>query len=159
VTFFYVFSDMLLALLPAEGIFEALISGALEISCGFSRLASLGAGVAWRYFCGGAILGFGGFSVFLQSADAAGDGGFRAGKYLAGKTAQGLLCGALAAAIGALCESAYAREVFLFFGSEQGKIASLWQMLALFCLIFAILTLQIKIFAKIFKKLWKKSNL
>jgi hypothetical protein len=159
VTFFYIFSDMLLALFPVKGPTGALISGALEISCGFSALASLCAGVAWRYFCGGAILGFGGFSVLLQSADAAGDGGFRAGKYLAGKTAQGLLCGALAAAIGTLCESAYAREVFLFFGSEQGKIASLWQMLALFCLIFAILTVQIKIFTKIFKKLWKKSNL
>lgn len=158
VTFFYVFSDMLLALLPAEGIFAALFSGALEISCGFSRLASCGGG-ALRYFCGGAILGFGGFSVLLQSADAAGEGGFYAGKYLVGKAVQAMLCGALAAAIGTLCESACASEVFLFFGPEQGKIAALWQMLAVFLLIFTFLVVQIKIFAKIFKKLWKKSNM
>ena len=159
VTFFYVFSDMLLALFPAEGIFAALFSGALEISCGFSRLSSCGAGVALRFFCGGAILGFGGFSVLLQSADAAGEGGFCFGRYIVSKALQALLCGALAAAIGLLCEGAYVREVFLFFGSEQGKVAALLQMLAVFCLIFAFLAIQIKIFAKIFKKLWKKSNM
>ncbi len=161
VTFFYVFSDMLLALLPARaagGLASVLISGALEISCGFSRLNACG-GVTARYFCGGAILGFGGFSVLLQSADAAGEGGFCAKKYLVCKTVQSLLCGALAALIGTLCESACARDVFLFFGSEQGKITALWQMLIVFTLIFAIIGVKIKIFAKIFKKLWKKSNM
>ena len=158
VTFFYVFSDMLLALLPAEGLLAALISGTLEISCGFSRLAACSSSAA-RYFCGGTILGFGGFSVLLQSADAAGDGGFRPGKYLAGKAVQAPLCGALAAALGTLCDRECAREAFIFFGTEQGKIGALWQMLALFALIFAIIVLQIKIFAKIFKKLWKKSNM
>ena len=38
-------------------------------------------------------------------------------------------------------------------------VTALLQMLAVFCLIFAFLAVQIKIFAKIFKKLWQKSNL
>ena len=158
VTFFYVFSDMLLTFLPAEGLLAAFISGVLEISCGFSRLASCTGGV-WQYFFGGAILGFGGFSVLLQSADAAGEGGFSAGRYLAFKALQGFLCGALAALIGFFSPAAPSADVFIFFGAEQGKITALWQMLAVFCLIFAIIAIQIKIFAKIFKKLWKKSNM
>ena len=151
---------MLLSLLPAqaEGSFcGALVSGVMEISCGFSRLAACPAGTA-RYFCGGLILGFGGLSVLLQSADAAGEGGFRGASYLSGKAAQGLLCGTLAACIGTIAESGIVQTA-LFFGAEQGKIAALWQMSLLFALIFAICAVKIKIFAKIFKKLWKKSNM
>ena len=159
VTFFYVLSEIVLSLLScgeSGGAIAALVSGFMEISCGFSRLA--GCGGALGYFCGGAILGFGGFSVLLQSADAAGDGGFCARKYLLCKAAQSLICGAIAALFGA----AFGRDfsgAFVFFGYEQGKVAALWQISVSFALIFVFLLLFLKIFAKIFKKLWKKSNL
>ena len=159
VTFFCVLSEIVLSLLPL-GVqtesFGALVSGLMEISCGFSHLA--GCGGALGYFCGGAMLGFGGFSVLLQSADAAGDCGFCARKYLLFKMLQGLICGAIAVALGAFCEQKFI-GAFVFFGEEQGKIVALWQICALFALIFAFLLLILKIFAKIFKKLWKKSNM
>ena len=161
VTFFCVFSDMVLSLLPARavgGLFAPLVSGVMEISCGFSRLSACTRSAA-RYFCGGLMLGFGGFSVLLQSADAAGEGGFCLRKYLLMKTAQALLCGSLAAGIGALADTAAAREALFLFGAETEKVVAVWQTAALFALVFAVLAVQIKIFAKIFKKLWKKSNL
>lgn len=159
VTFFYVLSEIVLSILPygaSGGAIGALVAGLMEISCGFSRLA--GCGGALGYFCGGAILGFGGFSVLLQSADAAGDGGFCAKRYLLCKAVQGLLCGALAVLFGSVFGQGFS-GVFVFFGEEQGKVAALWQIIASFALIFAFLLLILKIFAKIFKKLWKKSNL
>jgi hypothetical protein len=161
VTFFCVFSDMVLSLLPARaagGLFAPLVSGVMEISCGFSRLSACTRSAA-RYFCGGLMLGFGGFSVLLQSADAAGEGGFCLRKYLLMKTAQALLCGSLAAGIGALADTAAAREALFLFGAETEKVVAVWQTAALFALVYAVLAVQIKIFAKIFKKLWKKSNL
>jgi hypothetical protein len=96
--------------------------------------------------------------VLLQSADAAGDGGFCAKRYLLCKAVQGLLCGALAVLFGSVFGQGFS-GVFVFLGEEQGKVAALWQIIASFALIFAFLLLILKIFAKIFKKLWKKSNL
>jgi len=147
--------------LPARisaGHFGALVSGVMEISCGFSRLAACPAGAA-RYFCGGLILGFGGFAVLLQSADAAGECGLCAGKYLMGKAVQGLLCGAIAAAAGTLIDAAPAEDVFFLFGAGTGRVCATWQMMLLFLLVFAVCAVKLKIFAKIFKKLWKKSDM
>ena len=65
----------------------------------------------------------------------------------------------LTAGIGALADTAAAREALFLFGAETEKVVAVWQTAALFALVFAVLAVQIKIFAKIFKKLWKKSNL
>ena len=117
-----------------------------------------------RYLCGGAMLGFSGFSVLLQSADALGTDGVSMKKYLLGKCAQALLCGVLAAVLGAFWER-NEKSAFLFFGAEQGNITSIWQTCAVFLAICLFLALILKIFAnfftlfkKIFKKLWKKNN-
>lgn len=166
VTFFYVFSSLVFSLLPArfgEGVPGALVAGMLEISCGFARLGK-GNGAIY-YFCGGAILGFSGFSVLLQSADALGTDGVSMKKYLLGKSAQALFCGAFAALFGTLSGQGL-KNAFLFFGTEQRKITAIWQTCALLFAFFLFLAMILIFFAKffallkkIFKKLWKKNNL
>ena len=168
VTFFYVFSAMLFSLLPAtltHGFFGALISGLLEISCGFARLGALGAGRA-RFFCGGLMLGFGGFSVLLQSADAVGAEGVSMKKYLLGKTAQAFFAALFSLLFGSLFGTAELSAVFFFPGEGKAQVGAIWQtclLFLVFCSVFAgFLIFIIKIlslFKKIFKKLWKKNNL
>ena len=127
---------MLSSLLPRElsgGFFGALIAGACEISCGFARLGALGEGNA-RFFCGGLVLGFAGFSVLLQSADAVGTEGVSMMKYLRGKTAQAFVCAVFAAMFGALFAACEGTDAFVFLGIEHAKLAAIWEMGVLFLL-------------------------
>ena len=167
VTFFFVFSSMLFNFLPSysgEGYFGALVSGLLEISCGFTRLGAC-KNSAVQYFLGGLILGFSGLSVLFQSADALGGARVSMKKYLISKIYQGIVCGTIAALFGLASEKYFAKSAIFLFGPEQQKITAIWQTLLLFALNFLILGLIsiffAKIFAlfkKIFKKLWKKRN-
>ena len=167
VTFFYVFSAMLFSLLPAawtRGFFGALLSGALEISCGFSRLGMLPNG-GKRYFCGGLMLGFAGVSVLLQSADAVGDTGVSMKKYLLGKCAQAFCTSLFAALYGAFFSLEKWRSAFVFFGTEHATVAAVWEICLLFLVFCSFIVLLLAffikffgLFKKIFKKLWKKSN-
>ena len=109
VVFFAVFSGSVDAALQAVGIplgalGTALFAGFLEISGGFSSLSEAGlAGVPLAALAG-AMLGFGGMSVFMQAADRAGDsinGGFTTSRYLPGK----ILCAALCAAFAVLFDA------------------------------------------------------
>lgn len=167
VTFFYVFSAMLLSLLPSEGdgIFPALLAGALEISCGFAHLAALPAG-ALRSLLGGLVLGFGGFSVFLQSADALACPELSMKKYLLGKALQALATAVFAALYAVLFAADAHAAVGIFLGEAHARVAAMWEICAIFLAFSVILSLilifLIKIltfFKKIFKKLWKKNNL
>ncbi len=168
VTFFFVFCTMLFSFLPSritQGFFGAFVSGIFEIGCGFVRLGECAPG-GIRYFLGGLTLGFAGFSVLFQSADALGGAPVSMKKYLLYKIAQSFACGALAALFGFIAEGGFAKPAAFFFGADQHKISAIWQMAFVFAMIFSILTpvfiFFIKIFAlfkKIFKKLWKKNNL
>ena len=168
VTFFYVFSAMIFSILPTEwkcGFPCALLAGACEISCGFSRLGALEHGCL-HYFCGGLMLGFSGFSVFLQSADAVGDFGVSMKKYLFLKALQAFVCAFFAAIFGTIADIFGSVDAFVSFGAEQRRVAAIWEICVLFlvfCSVLAFLLIFIaKIFTffkKIFKKLWKKNNL
>jgi hypothetical protein len=168
VTFFFVFSSMLFNFLPSysgAGYFGTLVSGLLEISCGFTRLGAC-KNSAVQYFLGGLILGFSGLSVLFQSADALGGARVSMKKYLISKISQGIVCGAIAALFGLASEKYFAKSAIFLFGPEQQKITAIWQTLLLFALNFLILGLISNFFAKIFalfkkifKKLWKKRNL
>lgn len=159
---------MLLSLLPAhagQGFWGALIAGILEISCGFARLAALRAGAA-RFFAGGLMLGFAGFSVFLQSADALGSAELSMKKYLLGKIAQAFATALFAVLFGSLSFGEVSAGAGLFLGEAHARVAALWEICAVFLAFALVLTLilifLIKIltfFKKIFKKLWKKNNL
>jgi hypothetical protein len=168
VTFFFVFSAMLFSFLPSQcgkGFFGALLAGVLEISGGFAGLGLCRGGIP-RYFCGGLMLGFGGFSVLLQSADAVGDERVSMKKYLLCKCLQSAVCGVCAAFFGCFAEVGFATAAIFLFGAEQRKITAIWQIALLFAVFLIILTGILKIFLKffalfkkIFKKLWKKNNL
>ncbi len=152
VTFFYVFSAMVLHIFPLAGEAAVLLSGVLEISCGFSRLAAFGE----NCFLGGLILGFGGFSVFLQTADALGNTGVNMGRYLLCKCAQALLCGALAALFGMAFGVGEGVPATLFFGQEQAKVAAVWEMVFTFFAICMFSAFVLVIFLKIKRKISKK---
>ncbi len=152
VTFFYVFSAMVLHIFPLAGGAAALVSGVMEISCGFSRLATLGE----NCFFGGLILGFGGFSVFLQTADALGEAGVNPGRYLLCKCAQALLCAALAALFGRFFGVGEGVPASLFFGREQAKVAAVWEMVFTFFSICLFSAFVLAIFLKIKRKISKK---
>ncbi|MBQ8862975.1 MAG: hypothetical protein IJ021_09610 [Clostridia bacterium] len=152
VTFFYVFSAMILHIFPLDGAFAAFVSGVLEISCGFARLSALGEDC----FLGGLILGFGGFSVFMQTADALGDTGVRLGRYLARKALQALLCGALAQIFGRIFLFGTSYSSVLFFGREQAKVAAVWQSVLDFAAVCAFCAMVLALFLKILRFFSKK---
>ncbi len=152
VTFFYVFSAMILHVFPLPARAAALLSGAMEISCGFSRLAGCGV----YYFLGGTMLGFGGFSVLLQTADALGEAGVSMGKYLRGKCVQALICGALASLLGKAFSDAEGVATALFFGREQARVAAMWEMALTFSVICLFSASVLVIFLKIKRKNSKK---
>ena len=152
ITFFSVFSAMFRHVFSLAGMSAAVFTGVLEISGGFSCLAGLGE----NYFACGLILGFGGFSVFMQTAEALGDTGVRMGRYLLCKCVQAILCGALCALIGKLSCGAESLFCVLLFGREQGKIEVLWQGMLSFVAIFVFCALVLAIFLKILRFFLKK---
>ncbi len=152
VTFFYVFSAMILYIFPLSGAASALLSGVMEISCGFSRLSDVGK----SGFLGGMILGFGGFSVFLQTADALGDTGVSLGGYLRLKCVQALLCGALAAALGHIFSAGEALASVFLFGREQAKVEAIWETVFTFFAICLFSAFVLGIFLKIKRFFSKK---
>lgn len=152
VTFFYVFSAMILHIFPLSGEAAALLSGMLEISCGFSRLADVGESC----FLGGLMLGFGGFSVFLQTADALGDTGVNLRKYLLCKCVQALLCGVLAVFFGKVFEFGGEMCAVFLFGREQAKISAVWETALVFAVICLFSAIVLVFFLKIFRFFSKK---
>ena len=112
------------------------------------------------------MLGFSGFSVFLQSADSVGDFGVSMKKYLFLKALQAFVCAFFAAIFGTIADIFGSVDAFVSFGAEQRRVAAIWEICVLFlvfCSVLAFLLIFIaKIFTffkKIFKKLWKKNNL
>ncbi len=167
VTFFCVFAEMTVYFLPESAkLAKTLAIGIMEISGGFAALADGSRSFFEKYFLGGAILGFSGVSVFMQSASALAESGISMKKYAAGKAVQSLLCGTLAVVFGFVYEKGFPTLFFKLFGIDAPKLLSAAEFTVIFASVFAcvavFLAALIKILSffskneKILKKLWKK---
>ncbi len=154
VTFFYVFSAMTLYLLP-EGtpdMLAAAISGFLEISCGFAHASTMPDSILRAFVCG-AVTGFGGISVFMQSADALCACGVSMKKYFLGKITQALLCG---------CFCAVAKwfrvgvNAWVLFGEQEGKIRAIWEIFVNFTVFAAVICAVLPMILRILQNFSKK---
>ena len=76
---------------PGE-LFCAMIGGSLEISSGFIWLSGGSVSREAVLICGGALLGFGGISVFIQAMERTEAFFFSPEKYFKGKLAASLIC-------------------------------------------------------------------
>lgn len=116
----------------------AVLSGVLELSSGLSRIPSAALSESAAVSLAGALLGFGGISVYLQAADRAET--LSLSRYLPSKLWTALLCGGIA---------------FLFYTVfERYKNIFFVIFLCIFMAFFALLLnfLKNKVF---FKKVWK----
>lgn len=158
ITFFSVFSETVAYFLPdlaKSGLAGALISGLLEISCGFSKMAGLERNV-YFYAAGGLILGFSGFSVFMQSADTVCSSGLSMGKYFRGKLLQSALCALISGVAGTVCEKYSSVSAGIFLGAEHGKVEAIWEMGLIFVFVTAIVSLFLYAILKFFTLFSKK---
>lgn len=107
VVFFSVLSDSVLALFSALNwtpvtLFAVFLRGFLEISGGMAAVgAADGIPLPVMYALSGAMLGFGGLSVWMQAADRAGAADIPVKGYLTGKLLCALLCAFFAVLLGA----------------------------------------------------------
>lgn len=114
VVFFCVLSDSLLALFSAlkwdmSDLGGALLRGFFEISGGFAAFGGIrGISMPVISAVSGAMLGFGGISVYMQAADRAGAASLDMRSYLPGKLICSLLCAVYAVIFSALLRSAFA---------------------------------------------------
>ncbi len=122
ITFFCVFSATILYFLPLGGALNALVNGFFEISGGFASLSALECTLFEKYFLGGAILGFSGVSVFMQSASFVCESRISMKKYALWKCVQALLCGAICFVAGAFFENGTVDVAFSLFGIQAPKI-------------------------------------
>lgn len=158
ITFFSVFSEMAVCFLPdfaKSGLAGALISGLLEISCGFSKMAGLERNV-YFYAAGGFILGFSGFSVFMQSADTVCSSGLNMEKYFKGKVLQSALCALISAGAGTVCEKYSSVSAGIFLGAEHGKIEAIWEIILIFVFVTVMVSLFLYAILKFFTFFSKK---
>lgn len=92
-------------------IFRVLLGGALEISSGFSVLASASVSQEVAILLGGALLGLGSLSVFLQTVDRTERFFYQPRLYFLGKALTALLCASLSSLTFALYQ--WKNSVFL----------------------------------------------
>lgn len=156
VTFFCVFSEMILCFLPCGGAIKALVNGFFEISGGFALLSQNAQSFFEKYFLGGTMLGFSGASVLMQSASVLADSGVSMKRYAAGKAAQSILCGVLSLALGAIFEKSAPVFAFTLFGTEAPKMISAAEFAVIFAFVFAILAFFTAVILKILSFFSKK---
>lgn len=106
VVFFCVLSDSLLCLFSAlswevNALGGAVFRGILEISGGFAALGGVsGISAPAKYAVSGAMLGFGGLSVYMQAADRAETASLSMERYLPGKLFCAFFCAVYAVIFG-----------------------------------------------------------
>ncbi len=158
VTFFCVFSKMASVLLPISGALGAMINGIFEISGGFFALSESGAGLIERYFYGGAMLGFSGVSVLMQTASVVCESGLSMKTYLKGKAAQAMTCGCISLVFGVLYEKGLTTATFGLFGNDGAKWMCRIEFGVIFVLIFAVTAVFAALGAKILSFFSKKQE-
>ncbi|MBE6654946.1 MAG: hypothetical protein E7608_05755 [Ruminococcaceae bacterium] len=156
ITFFCVFCTAILYFLPIGKTLNALVNGFFEISCGFAALAELECTLFEKYFLAGAILGFSGVSVFMQSASFVCESGISMKKYTLGKCVQAVLCGAICFAAGVFSEKGAVDIAFAFFGTQAPKILLGADIALVSVLILALCAAFIALGAKILRFFSKK---
>ena len=156
VTFFYVFSETVLCLWPCPDEIKVIVSGFFEISCGFSSLAGNNASVFFRYFVGGAMLGFSGVSVLMQSGNLVCEYGVSMGAYAVGKAKQALLCAAISFVMGAFYEKGACDIAFSVLGCDAPKSLAIWEFALVSVLILAVVGAFCATFIKILRFFSKK---
>ena len=97
---YIVFFSVLLAVLPLEGVWKALIAGILEFTAGVDEAVRFG-GMTGLFFTGFSV-GFGGICVLAQVSYALGNCGISLKGYFLGKCFQGIVCG-LASVVYGFC--------------------------------------------------------
>lgn len=158
VTFFCVFSKMVQTILPMFGALGAMVSGILEISGGFFALSKSGVGITARYFCGGAMLGFSGISVLMQTASAVCESGLGIKNYIKGKAAQAMICAVFSVVFGVFYEKGITLAMFGLFGNDGAKWICRIEFGTIFVLIFALTAVFAALGAKILSFFSKKQE-
>ncbi len=156
ITFFCVFSETVLYFIPCTDAVNALVKGFFEVSCGFASLAKSESSLFVKYFIGGAVLGFSGVSVLMQSGNLVCEYGVSMRKYAIGKAKQSLLCGALCFIFGAIYEKGAYDIAFSLFGNSAPKIFVLMDFALISVLILACALLFCILFIKILRFFSKK---
>lgn len=158
VTFFCVFTNILLEFLPISGALGALFGGMIEISGGFFALSKSGADILTRYFYGGAMLGFSGLSVLMQTANAVCADGRTVKKYFKGKAAQAVICAVVAVLLGSFFEKGIMLAVFGLFGNDGEKWLDRIEFGTIFAFVIAVTAVFAALGAKILSFFSKKQE-
>ena len=156
VTFFCVFSETVLCFFALPDEIKVIVDGFFEISCGFSSLASSATTLFLKYFIGGAMLGFSGVSVLMQSGNLVCEYGVSMGAYAVGKAKQALLCGSISFVMGAFYEKGACDIAFSVFGHEAPKSIAIWEFALVSVLILTVVGAFCATFIKILRFFSKK---
>ncbi len=165
IVFFGIFSSALASLLPS--CIGTALAGIFEISTGFSRLSEYGEGML-SFALGGAMVGFAGVSVMLQSFDVLASEELSPAGYIIGKTEQGALC-ALISTLFFIFGSGKASKILIYlFGESARRTENLFLAVLIFAFFAGVCALTLVCFKKIssffqkndkiFKKLWKNKS-
>ena len=139
----------MLCFIPCPDALNALVNGFFEVSCGFAAIAKSAESLFLKYFAGGAILGFSGVSVLMQSGNLVCEYGVSMKKYAAGKAKQALLCGGICFILGLIYEKGASDMAFSLFGVGAPKIFTLTE----FALISVLTALCVLFFCRLLLKI------
>ena len=132
-----VFNDTLSALGLSSGkLFCAMIGGGLEISSGFILLSEGTFSMTVLLICGGALVGFGGISVFMQAIERTEPFFFAPMKYFEGKVMESVLC------------SIFSVLFFFLYERKSGKYFIVMTSILIFCIFYLLNYVKLKFFSK-----------
>ncbi len=141
IVFFSLIGTMLFDTLDSLGfscdpLFRAMVGGGLEISSGFLWLSEGGFSRKAVLICGGALLGFGGISVFMQVTERTEMHFFSPGKYFKGKLLSSVICPIVSVCFFLLCRR------------KNGKSLIFTVSIIIFLIFYLLNYVKIKFFSK-----------
>jgi hypothetical protein len=119
-----------------DPLLSVIIGGGLEISSGFLCLSEGNFSKNAFSILGGALLGFGGLSVFMQATERTESVFFSPGKYFAGKLLSCVIC-----PIVSVC-------FFILYERKNGKSLIFVWAVFIFCIFYLLNYVKIKFFSK-----------
>ena len=130
-------TDTLSALgFPSGKLLCAMLGGVLEMSSGFLSLSEGCFSSEMLLICGGALLGFGGISVFMQAIDRTESVFYDPMKYFAGKALASVLC------------PIFSVLFFHLYERKGGQFLIMMASLAIFLIFYLLNDVKIKFFSK-----------
>ena len=131
------FTDTFSALgFPLGKLLCAMLGGVLEMSSGFLSLSEGCFSSEMLLICGGALLGFGGISVFMQAIDRTESVFYDPMKYFAGKALASVLC------------PIFSVLFFHLYERKGGRFLIMMASLAVFLIFYLLNDVKIKFFSK-----------